>query len=105
MTEPPIACTLTAAELPRRLAKLHALGADALLSVQRGDTSATLRFRPSAATRAELEAVVEAEARCCAFLTLRLRDQPDAIVLTIASPHGGAPVVGALVDAFKDATA
>ena len=96
----PIACTLTGAELPERLAEIAEVGRAGLVSVERHDASAVLRFRAEPALRERLAAVVEAESRCCAFLDLRLTDEPGAIVLTLGAPAGGEPVLHGLVDAF-----
>lgn len=95
-----IACALTGDELPKRLAELRALGAAALRSVERREAQAVLRFDRGADVRARLERIVAAEAACCAFLRFDLRDEPGAVVLTIAAPRGGEPVLQQLVDAF-----
>src|SRR4051794_27115068 len=99
-TDLPIACSLSAAELPARLAEMNALGRSALVGVERTDTTAVLRFRPGAQTSARLAAVVAAEARCCAFLDMALRETPDALALTISAPRDAAPVLDELVAAF-----
>jgi hypothetical protein len=99
-TDLPIACSLTAAEMPARLAEMAAVGTASLLGVETGDGRATLRFRGDAETRARLEAVVAAEAECCAFLAMTLGNEGEAIVLTIEAPTGAEPVMGELVRAF-----
>src|SRR2546426_11576433 len=93
----PIACTLTADEMPNRLAEMAELGRVALLSVQRHDARAILRFQPSSNSRARLERLVVAEGECCPFLDLDVRDEPDALWLTIAAPSGGETVLHQLV--------
>ena len=45
-----------------------------------------LRFRPYPGIRERLEAIVAAEARCCAFLGFDLREDAGDLVLTIAPP-------------------
>ena len=101
MTRPlPIACTLTGMELEVRAAELLAIGADGLLDVTEGDGRAVLRFRPDPGIRTRVEAVVAAEAECCAFLDFRLEHHPDATVLTIRAPNGGGEMVHALAGAF-----
>jgi hypothetical protein len=99
-TELPIACSLTAAELPGRLAEMAAIGRSSLLEGEASGRSALLRFRDEAGTRARLAAVVHAEAECCAFLTMRLGDAPGEIRLTIEAPAGAEPVLRGLVTAF-----
>jgi hypothetical protein len=99
-TEPPIACSLTAAELPRRLAEMEAIGRDALLAASATGRRATLRFRPDAQTRHRLEAIVVAESLCCPFLDLALAEEDDALVLSVTAPAGAEPVLDDLVAAF-----
>ena len=94
----PIACTLSAADLSARLAEMKRLGQDALLSVEGADT---LRFRADTQTRTRLEAIVAAEAECCPFLDMELRERAGALVLEIRAPQGAEPVVADLVSAFE----
>lgn len=102
--DPPIACTLSAAELPKRLAEMRAIGDDALTSAVRDGRRSVLTFEASAGTRQRLVAVVEAESSCCAFLTLTLVDGAAGLELTIEAPEGGEPVMQDLVDAFRGGT-
>ena len=99
-TELPIACSLSAAELPARLAEMNDLGRSALVSVERTKTTAVLRFRHGAEPVDRLAAIVAAEAWCCAFLDMTLSETGDAISLTISAPSEAAPVLGELVAAF-----
>jgi hypothetical protein len=96
----PIACTLTAAEVPQRMAEIAALGAGSLVSAQITGARAVLRFRARPGTRERLETIVAAEAKCCAFLTMRLDGRGDALVLTIDGPHDAEPVLRDLVAGF-----
>src|SRR4051794_28464228 len=98
--ELPIACSLSAAELPERLAEMNDLGRSALLGVERKGTTAVLRFGHRPETSARLAAVVAAEAQCCAFLDMTLRESPDALALTIVAPPDAGPVLDELVAAF-----
>ncbi|MGH2702815.1 MAG: hypothetical protein ACRDJ2_13720, partial [Actinomycetota bacterium] len=91
-TEQPIACTLSAAELPTRTAEMAAIGKASLLSVEVRGRTAVLRFRASARPRVRLEAIVAAEAECCAFLTMELRDRAEVVELTALAPEGAEPV-------------
>jgi len=100
-TELPIACSLSAAELPKRLAKMTALGRAALLEVRHEDTRAELRFAAGAGVRERVDAIVAAESRCCAFLAMRVDEVPDTVVLTIEAPDGGEVVLDELIDAFR----
>jgi hypothetical protein len=98
-TQPPIACSLGAAEMPARRAEIAVL-ARALLSAEAEGTRAMLRFRAGARARERAAAFVEAEGRCCPFLRMELRDGEGALTLTIEGPAGSEPVVDELVGAF-----
>lgn len=100
-TELPIACSLSATELPVRLAEMADLGRSALIDVRSEPLEAQLRFAAGAGIRHRVEAVVAAESQCCAFLTMRVADEPDAVVLTISAPKGAEAVLAELVDAFR----
>jgi hypothetical protein len=99
----PIACTLRPADMPQRAADIRGLGRDALLTVERSEARATLRFRRDAATRVRVEAIVAAESKCCAFIDFELADAADAIVLTLEAPAGGEPAMHLLADLFAAA--
>lgn len=96
----PIACSLSAEELPERLGAMAALGRTSLLAADRDGARAVLRFRPAA--RAELAAIVAAEEECCAFLSMELHDEPDSIVLTVQAPAAAEPLLHELVGAFSN---
>jgi hypothetical protein len=95
----PIACSLDAEELPRRLAEIRAIGADALLD---GGGRDALRFRNDEATRARLEQIVAAESECCAFLGFDLRTTTEALELRITAPEGAEALAHELADAFVE---
>ena len=98
---PPIACTLDAEERPKREREIRSLGTEGLLSVDRAEHTAILRFRRAAGIRDRVEAIAAAESRCCAFLAFDVKDERDATVLTIAAPAGGEPMMHELVSAFQ----
>jgi hypothetical protein len=83
--QPPIACTLRAADVPARAEEIRALGRDGLLSAEGDERRAVLRFRGDAATRARVERFVAAESECCAFLRFEI---DGSGTLTIAAPEG-----------------
>jgi hypothetical protein len=98
MRELPIACSLGAADLERRMAEIRAVGRDALLGT---GPDGSLRFRASEGIRGRLEAIVAAEAECCAFLSLDLRDAGGGeLRLTISAPPEAEPVAAELASAF-----
>lgn len=93
----PIACSLSADELPGRLAEIRAVGKDALLSVS---SDGALRFRADETTRRRLEAIIAAESLCCSFLSFDLRKHAGALVLSVTTPEGAEPLARDLVHAF-----
>jgi hypothetical protein len=103
-TQPPIACTLSAAEMPARRAEI-ALVAQDLVSAESQAARAVLRFRAGARTRERVAAFVAAESRCCPFLRMELRDDPDALTLTVEGPAGSEPIVRDLLAAFTGGVA
>jgi hypothetical protein len=99
-SEPPIACSLSATELPIRRAQTAALGRDALTYSSVHGTQAQLRFAAGPGVRERVDAFVAAEGACCAFLTMRVSDAPDTVVLRIDAPDGAELVLGELVASF-----
>jgi|SRR5215207_7736503 len=99
--ESPITCSLSADELPVRLAEMTAVGDEALDSADVSGTRAVLRFRTGRDIRERLAAIVAAEAQCCAFLDMELGDDDEAIVLIVDAPAGAEPVVEELVESFR----
>ena len=65
--EPPTVCSLSATELPARLAEIAELGRAALLDARAEATHAELRFADKAGVRERVEAIIAAESLCCAF--------------------------------------
>jgi hypothetical protein len=100
--ELPIACSLNASELPARLDEMAALGRAALIDARTEPTRAQLRFAAGIGVRARVEAIVAAESECCAFLDMRVSDEPDSVVLTIDAPEDAELVLAELVDAFRN---
>jgi hypothetical protein len=101
MTEKtPIACSLGAGELQERLAAAAEIGAASLIGREEDGRRRVLRFRADPPTRARLEAIVTAEARCCSFLDLSLSEAGGELVLSIAAPQGGEATAEGLAAAF-----
>jgi len=99
-TELPIACSLSATEMPARLALMAELGRD-VVDVGLSGTRATLRFTAGPDVRERVESFVVAESACCAFLAMQVSDEPDAVVLDIGVPEDAELVLRELVDAFR----
>lgn len=105
MTEAtPIACSLAASDLRRRLSEIAAIGAESLLERRDEGDRRLLRFRADAGTRRRLEAVVAAEGECCSFLELSLKEQGRELVLSIGAPEDGRGAADALAAAFVGAS-
>ncbi|MGI8802414.1 MAG: hypothetical protein ACR2KV_09615 [Solirubrobacteraceae bacterium] len=103
MPELPIACSLSASDLTRRLANIAELGRDALVDARTDATRAELRFAVAAGVRERVTAVVAAESECCAFLRMRVIDEADTVVLIVEAPAGAEPVLAEFVSAFRGA--
>jgi hypothetical protein len=101
MTEIPVACTLSPAQMKGRGEEIRALGRAALLSVECAERRATLRFRPGPEVRERVGAIVAAEGECCAFLDFTVSSgEEDTTVVTIEAPEGGEAVVRELAYLF-----
>ena len=97
-TDQPIACSLTPAALTQRRDDFAKLAAEALLQTRSADgATAELVFAAGETVRDRLEAIVAAEAECCPFLTMQLRDGADTITLEILAPDGAAKTLSDLV--------
>lgn len=88
-TEAPIACSLTAEELPKRISDASELGRTGLLDVATQGSAAVLRFTDDPGTRARIDRLVEAESSCCPFFSIEQRVESGAQVLTIEAPEDG----------------
>ena len=99
MTDVPIACTLTSAELQSRGAQLLpglVAGAIARVPVSNGFRWA---FAPRAGLLAEVAQVIDAERRCCRFLRFAVAAEPDGgpISLEFTGPPGTVQFLDQLV--------
>ena len=100
MTDLPIACTLSAAELEeRRVGLLPGLAARAhrRLALPQG---CQWQFEPADDLLAEIMTVIVAERRCCRFLHFSVFVEADAgpIVLELTGPPGTREFLEALID-------
>ena len=100
-TELPIACSLSAGDLNDRLAEIAGLGRDALLDSEVAGLRAELRFSHGPGIPLRLARIVAAESECCAFLTMDIREEGNALVLAIAAPEGAELVLEEFVDGFR----
>jgi hypothetical protein len=101
--ELPIVCSLGADDLAARLDLIAAIGAESLISRDAEGDTQLLRFRRDDGVRRALEGIVAAEARCCSFLEMEIREEDWALVLAIDAPADAVPVAAALAAAFAPA--
>jgi hypothetical protein len=80
----PIACSLSAEDLPERLAWIRQVTTQSLLAHRLDGTRLHLTYVPEA--RAELERIVASERQCCGFLDFDIRDAQGGIELVIKAP-------------------
>ena len=93
MTDTPIACTLSPDGSTARMALIDALAADGLLDRARTATGVRMRLRDTPEIEQRALALVEAESRCCPFLSFDLRREHEALVLEITGPPDARPVI------------
>jgi hypothetical protein len=93
MTELPIACTLDAPQAADRQAFIERLWADGLISHEATPTGRRAYLRHSPGVERRVRELIEAEARCCAFLAFDLADDEDRLVLEINGPAAAGPVI------------
>lgn len=93
MTEPPIACTLDARQTSDRQALIARLWADALIDTE--PTVAGMRVRLCASSDVErrVHELIDAESRCCAFLTFEVVRDGDELVLDITGQADARSVI------------
>ncbi|HMJ73265.1 MAG TPA: hypothetical protein VK471_07890 [Solirubrobacterales bacterium] len=96
----PIACSLGANDLQRRLDEIAELSAVSLIARDTENGKHRLRFRSDPTTRRRLDEIVAAEAECCSFLDLELAERGGEVVLTLTAPDDGQVVADELAAAF-----
>jgi hypothetical protein len=84
--EPPIACTLTSAEMAERRSTILDAFRGAALEVTSVPGGVAYRFPPTTSLLARLFQLVDLERKCCPFLTFRLTieagNQPISLEIT-----------------------
>jgi hypothetical protein len=93
MTEIPIACTLTADQIPARRRALAGLGV----------VDARVTGRVVVRNEAALADFVRAERECCPFFDLQVTAEGDVFVLTVEGPPPAEPLVAQLVAELRSA--
>jgi hypothetical protein len=105
LRELPVVCSLGPTDLEKRLADIVEVGAASLIARTSDGGRNLLRFHSDATTRQRLDAILAAEAACCAFLELSLSERAGELVLVIAAPEAGRELADGLAAAFGDGEA
>lgn len=103
MAEPlPIACSLDAESYATRLAAIRAVGERSLLGFKPHDDGVgiDLYFFDEGDIHRGLREVIQAEAKCCAFLEMNVEVEDGKLRLSISGPADAEPVVRDLVQSF-----
>ena len=95
MSDLPIACSLTAEQLPARREALAAF------DVVDARVTGRVAVRRSAATEAALAEFVQLENECCPFFDLRVITEPDVLILEVGGPPDAEPLILQLVEEFR----
>lgn len=94
-----IACTITEAEIPGRLALIETLRT-ALLIVERTEHGMLLRFPPDDDLEARVRQLAVDEKRCCEFWGFAVRVDADALTLQWDAPAAASELIDRLVQFF-----
>jgi hypothetical protein len=92
--EPPLACTLAAAERTARATHLRGLGEQALVGLEVSGRRALLRFEGA---HERVAAFVDAERTCCAFFEFSMTRHGEDTEIEIRVPAGGEALLRGLV--------
>lgn len=96
MTDPPIACTLTADAMAARRTLIDALSAEAVLGRSPTESGLRVRLVDTPEIERRTRELVEAESACCAFLDFELGREHGELVLTISGPPDARPAIETL---------
>jgi hypothetical protein len=95
----PIACTITAAEIPERIALFGSMRA-ALDSIDRTPTGLLLHFPDDPDVRRDLATFVVDEKQCCQFWGFDVIDEPAGVALRWDAPPAADDLVERLQTFF-----
>jgi hypothetical protein len=93
MTNSPIACTLNPSEMRERTKLVHRLFRDAVLDQTAIEGGIRTRFRDEPDVERRVRELVDAESRCCAFLTFALGRDGEGLWLDITGTPEARPVI------------
>jgi hypothetical protein len=98
----PLTCSLSPDGLAERKALIDGLVASGRTGVTAIPGGVEVRFVTRPGLKADLDALVELEARCCAFLVLTVARTDDLSVLEVTGPAGAQSLIAEL---FSDPAA
>ena len=101
MSDKPLICTLSPADIKAGLSEMSALAKDALIDYEKDDLTLRLRYRRSALDK--VRSMVQREQSCCGFLDIDLRENADVATVTIHAPEKARDSVGFIFDYFTGA--
>jgi hypothetical protein len=93
MTEQPLACALPADEAERQARQTRTTLGPAVLSREEIEGGLRLRFPADEGTEAAVRGVIDAESRCCPFLTMALEPRDGELELTVTGPPEAKPMM------------
>lgn len=99
--EKPIACSLGTGDYRERLAFIAELNSRNLLSQRRDGLRLELAYHPAAAE--DLRELIPREEACCGFLTFRLQEEHDSLLLVIAAPEAARSILDSVFAPFVPA--
>ena len=92
----PLACSLSPGGLAERKALINELLASGRTGMTAIPGGLEVRFVTRPGLKADLDALVELEARCCAFLVLTVTCTDDLSVLEVTGPAGAQSLIDEL---------
>ena len=92
------ACSLNSSDQEKRFGEFAALASVALIGAVRTPHGAVLRLRNTASVQEALWPLIEAERRCCSFLSFDVRVRDSDLVVEVSGPPGARTLIDRLFD-------
>jgi hypothetical protein len=97
--QPPIACSLGAADYRERIRWIADLNRGSLLTDRQDDLRLELTYAAQAAE--QVRQLVQREARCCPFFTFQIDQDADSVRLTVTAPAEARDSAHLLFEQFR----
>ncbi len=94
----PIACTLTADDLPTRVNEWKSFVRDWVLDREEGSLSARLRLAPGDEALVAAVSLAQREKECCAFFEFAVAIEADTRWLCVSVPEGAESTLASFAD-------